>query len=97
MDVVPHRMSGKKIPNNADINSFVSTHHPRPVVYAELYFLYFIFLTEFSSRAVCVTPASASMTVEKSTADFHTVFQLDTVLQYFLVKDGRGAVTSMIP
>lgn len=74
-------MSGeKKKQNNADINSFVSTHHPRPVVYAELYFLYFIFLTEFSSTAVCVTPARASMAVEKSTADFYTAFQLDTVL-----------------
>lgn len=71
----------------------MSTHHPRPVVYAELYFLYFIFLTEFSSTAVCVTPASASMAVEKSTADFYTAFQLDTVL----LSRKKDIMTSMIP
>lgn len=60
-----HSMSGLKIQNNADINSFGSIHHPKAVVYAELYFLYFIFLTESSSAASCVAPASTSLAVEK--------------------------------
>lgn len=56
LNVVTHSMSGLKIRNNADINSFVRTHHPRAVVYAELYFPYFIFLTKFSGAASCVAP-----------------------------------------
>lgn len=64
MNVAARSMSGLKVQNNADINIFASAHHPRAVVYAELYFLYFIFLTEFSGAASCIAPASASLAVE---------------------------------
>lgn len=84
-----------KIQNNADINSFVSTHHPRAVVYAELYFLYFIFLSVFSGAALCVALASASLAVESLLLIFIPLF--NWIQCYFLVKDGHGAVTSMIP
>lgn len=84
-----------KIQNNADINSFVRTHHPRAVIYAELYFLYFIFLTVFSGAALCVAPASASLAVEYLLPIFILLF--NWMQCYFLVKDGHGAVTSMIP
>lgn len=45
----------KKSQNNADINSFVGTHHHH-AVYTELYFLCFIFLTEFSNAALGRAP-----------------------------------------
>lgn len=87
-----HSMSGLKIQNNADINSFASIHHPRAVVYTELYFLYFIFLTEFSGAASCVAPASAGLVVENLLLIFILlVFNLTQC--YFPVKDSPGAET----
>lgn len=88
-----HSVSGLKIQNNADINSFASIHHPRAVVYAELYFLYFIFLTEFSGAASFVASASTSLVVENLLLIFILlVFNLTQF--YFPVKDGLGAETS---
>lgn len=90
-----HSVSGLKIQNNADINSFASIHHPRAVVYAELYFLYFIFLTEFSGAASCVAPASTSLAVENLLLNFILlVFNLTQF--YFAVKDSPGAEKSPV-
>lgn len=62
---------------------------PAAVVYAELYFLYFIFLTEFSAAASCAAPASTSLAVENSLLIFILlVFNLTQF--YFAVKDDPG-------
>lgn len=64
------------------------------MVYAELYFLYFIFLTEFSSAASCVAPASTGLVVENLLLIFILlVFNLTQF--YFPVKDRLGDETSL--
>lgn len=64
-------------------------------VYAELYFLYFIFLTEFSAAASCAAPASARLAVENSLVIF-TLLVFNLIQCYFPVKDAPGAETSPV-
>ncbi len=73
----------------------VYIHHPRAVVYAELYFLYFIFLTEFSGAASCVATASASLAVENLLLIF-ILLVFNLIQCYFPVRDGPGAETSLV-
>lgn len=75
LNLATHSANGLKITNNADINNFVSIHHSRAVVNAQLYFLYFIFLTEVRCTSQHFFGNG------KFTAEFYTAcFQFDTVL-----------------
>lgn len=66
------------------------------VVYAELYFLYFIFLTEFSGAASCAAPASTSLAVENLLLIF--ILLVFNLTQFYSPvkkkKDSPGAETS---
>lgn len=65
------------------------------MVYAELYFLYFIFLTEFSGAASYAAPASTSLAVENLLLIF-ILLVFNLIQCYFPVKERLGAETSPV-